>query len=100
VAETRSYNTAGIEAREYYVANEDPCGYMEENPNIFHAAINTAVGDAIQRVIEIKENNPELFAMAARKYNLAREMAARAATEPTQLELWSLRIRKVVDSIG
>lgn len=102
MTERRQYNTAGIEPQDYYVATEDPCGYVEENPNIFHAAINAAVGDATQRFLEIKENNPtpELFVDTARKANLVREMAARAATEPMNLELWSLRIRKVVESIG
>jgi hypothetical protein len=99
---TREYNKAGHDAREYYVANEDPCGYVEETPNIFHAAINTAVSDAIQRVTEIRENEDEdSFKRAMQKCNLAREMAARAATEPkVMLQLWSLRIRKVVESIG
>ncbi len=99
---TNMYNKAGLEAQTYYVADEDPCGYVTDEPNGFLAAINSAVGEAVQRVLEIKESCPEeLFIEAAQKGNLAREMAAKAGKlSGPDLELWSLRIRKVVDSIG
>lgn len=96
------YNKAGLSERDYYMADEDPCGYVTDTPCPILTAINDAIGAGLQRVLEIKENADEdSFAIASRKLNLAREMAAIAAKASTPtMELWKLRIGKVVESIG
>jgi len=99
---TREYNKAGHNARDYYVAGEDPCGYVEEevNPNLL--SINSSVQEALQRVTEISESDadPSVKAKAWQTYNLAREFAATAnRINETSWPLLAARVRRVVESL-
>lgn len=99
---TREYNKAGTESRTYYAAGEDPCGYVVDNPNRFHLAINSAIQEGLQRVTEVAESDVEdsIKARAWRTYNLAREFASTANhANEVGLMLLAAQVRKVVNSI-
>ena len=102
-AEEKKYNKAGLTAREHYQSSDDPCGYVVDDPNLHHALINTTVGEALQRLNEIREDEATdnaLLARSLRCFNLIREMAEVAGRKPEgELPLWAARIRAVFNQL-
>ena len=99
----KKYNKAGLTAREHYQSSDDPCGYVVDNPNPAHTQINDTVGEALQRVNELKEDtatDSAALARGLRCYQLIREMAEVAGRKPEgELSLWAARIRAVFNQL-